>query len=139
MTATQAVDLEAMGWYGNAGLKLLIEPTARLARAITEKAAELGLTVSGLDDIPDEPGPGLQATLMIETGDPKRWLAADKLRAYIDGLTDALAGTYGNPPVEVGRRDLERVVGVAEHSFVASPEAAASVRRLRQVLAEAQQ
>ena len=121
------VDPAELGWLGTARQIRLAGMTDRLAAAIAQRAAELGLTTGDI-----KPG---DTSLMIETSTAQTWLAADKLAAYIDGLQDALANTYGNAPVEVGSKDLKRVLDALGH-MLASPDTEAAAARLRQVLDE---
>lgn len=122
-----SVDPDELGWLGTARHIRVAGMTVRVAAAITQRAAELGLTTGDI-----KPG---DTSLMIETGTAQTWLAADKLGAYIDGLTDALNDSYGNPPAGVGRKDLERLLGALGTMF-ASPDVTAAAGRLRQVLDE---
>jgi len=123
MFAIKAADL---GWLGT-HRRVRIPWSAqsdRFAAAIAQRAAEVGVDV--------EIG---SSTLTIATGTAEAHQGADKLCAYIDGLSDALSDSYGNPPVEVGRKDLEQVIWAAcSTSVLMSPAVMAAVDRLRRVL-----
>lgn len=109
------------GWLGDVRQVQLSEPSSRLKVAIAQHAAELDLEVEWA-------GPFL--TIVTDTW--KEHADADKLSAYIDGLRDALNDSYGNPPVEVGRKDLTRVLD-ALGRMMAGPDVDAAAGRLRQV------
>jgi hypothetical protein len=117
-----------LGWAGTHRQVKVDGMTGRLRAAIAERASELGIEVA-VDT---------GAIFTIVTGSPKEHLGADKLIAYIDGLHDALSDTYGNPPVQVGRKDLERLLGAVSGPTGAflGPDMAAVTDRMRQALRE---
>jgi hypothetical protein len=121
-----AVNASDLGWLGDVRQVKVHGPvTDRVAAAICERAAELGISVVVEDPM-----------VTIETAAPREHAAADKLIAYIDGLHDALTDSYGNPPVQVGRKDLERLLGAGSGLTFFDPAVDAAVDRMRRALRE---
>jgi hypothetical protein len=122
----RADDWADLGWRGDVRQVKVHGPvTDRVAAAICERAAELGISVVVEDPM-----------VTIETATPREHAAADKLIAYIDGLHDALTDSYGNPPVQVGRKDLERLLGAGNGLTFFDPGMTAVLDRIRQALRE---
>ena len=120
-----------LGWHGTSrqvNVDDMID--VRIAAAIEQRAAELGIEVTEIA--------ASSPSLMIVTGTAKTHLGADKLIAYIDGLRGALTGSYGNPPVEVGRKDLTRLVGAVTGptGLFLGPGMESVIDRMRQALRE---
>jgi hypothetical protein len=121
----RADDWADLGWRGDVRQVMIPGKTDRLCAAIEQRAAELGLEIS-MDG----------TAVTITTGTPREHAGADKLFAYIEGLRDALSDSYGNPPVQVGRKDLERVLGAAGGLRFVDPAVDAAVDRMRRALRE---
>jgi hypothetical protein len=120
----RADDWADLGWRGDVRQVKVHGPvTDRVAAAICERAAELGISVVVEDPM-----------VTIETAAPREHAGADKLFAYIEGLRDALSDSYGNPPVQVGRKDLERVLGAAGGLRFVNPAVDAAIDRIRGAL-----
>jgi hypothetical protein len=126
MVAVNVTDLGWLGTHRQARVHAMTgQVTDRVAAAIFERAAELGLLF-------ELSGP----TLTIATSTPREHSAADRLIAYIEGLHDALTDSYGNPPVQVGRKDLERLLGAESGLTFMDPGMSAVIDRMRRALRE---
>ena len=121
------VEPDRLGWLGTGRQVSVLGMSERFCAAVTQRAAELGLDIAGI--APEAP------CFLIETGTPETWLAADKLCAYIDGLSDGVTDVYGNAPVEVGRKDLQLLIALSERGFEPlHPQSRAAIGRLREAL-----
>lgn len=124
------IDRSELGWHGTSRIFLVAGLTSRLTKAIAAKASELGISeVRGL--------PGC-AQLQVTTGTPVQHQAADKLIAYVEGMSDVLSGEYGrqDEPVQVRRSDLAAAVAAFSNGFYAGPPIADVVTRLREALCQ---
>lgn len=106
-------EAKALGWVGDARMiRIPLRADAQFATAVKQKMTQLGL---------DDPGELEGADrLQFATGTPERWLAADKLGAYIEGVADALSGEYGrqDEPVVVTRGDLTTLLAATHDGLL---------------------
>ena len=135
---------ERLAWRGTARQFQIAGLTERMATAINQRAVMLGIADLHLPDtVGDAKLSEYNGVIaMIETGTPEKHLAADKLIAYIDGLTDALTDEYGrrDEPVELARADVQALVRAALSGAGAfAPEVGAAVDRAQRVLGVAAQ
>lgn len=132
------IEASELGWQGTARQFRVAGMTVRLAKAIEQKARSLGITDIDITPVSEGWNPSVPYALTTETVTPAQHQAADKLIAYIDGLTDALSGEYGrqDEPVEIRRADLAAVVEALDSGFPLPllVNGQAAMNRLREAL-----